>query len=503
MKILIVDDNLDSLYLLDTLLTKSGYNTIKAENGVEALGKLKKNKVDVIISDVLMPKMDGFQLCRKCKEDERLKEIPFLIYTATYKRKQDEEFVLGLGAERFIIKPQEPKNLLKILDDVISKGKKKKSGARFKKPVREELYLEEYNKRVIKKLEDKVKNLNREISRRKKTEDELYTRVKELNCLYSLANLTMKQDISLEKLFESTIKSMHKGMQYPELVCGRIVFDKKDFRTDNFKKTKWKECRDIKVGGKNKGVIEVYYIKKRPGTGKTSFSREEKRLINGVSEIISVHIEQKLSAEELEESYSKINTLFDCITKTLAYIVEARDPYTSGHQKKVAILATAIAEKMGMDEETIEAINTTSLIHDIGKLKIPTSILTKPGRLTDVEFKMIKTHPVVGYEILKDIRFPYPVADIVLQHHERLDGSGYPKGLKSKDISLEAKVIAVADAMEAMTSHRPYRPSLGLDKAIEEINKGNGKLYDQEIVDISIDLLRKKAFIKKMERAAN
>jgi len=502
MKVLIVDDNLDSLYLLDTLLTKSGYITIKAEDGIEALEKLKKNKVDAIISDVLMPKMDGFQLCRECKKNEKFKSVPFLIYTATYRRKQDEEFALRIGAERFVVKPQEPKNLLKIIGDVISKNKRKKPGLCIKGDVKEELYLAEHNRRMIKKLEDKVKCLNREISSRKKTEDELYKRVKELDCLYSLANLTIRHDISLEKLFESSIENMRRGMQYPELVCCRVTFDKKEVKTDNFRKTKWKEFRDIRVEGEKRGMLEAYYLKKKPGPGKTSFSREEKRLANGVAEIISVNIERKLSAGELEESYHKINGLFDCITKTLAHIVEARDPYTSGHQKKVAILATAIAEEMGVNEETVEAINTTALIHDIGKLQIPASILTKPGRLTDVEFKMIKTHPAVGYELLKDIEFPYPVADIVLQHHERLDGSGYPRGLTEKDISLEARIIAVADAMEAMTSHRPYRPSLGLDKAIEEINKGNGKEYDQKIVDISIKLLKNKAFKAKMESIA-
>ena len=178
MKILTADDDLERLYLLDTLLTKSGYKTIKAENGAEALKKLKKSKVDAIISDILMPKMDGFNLCRECKKDKKLREIPFLFYTATYKRKQDEEFALKLGADRFMIKPQKPENLLKILDNVISKKKKKKTGKQFKEPVREKIYLAEHNRRVVKKLEDKIKSLDKEISRRKKTEVELGRRVK-------------------------------------------------------------------------------------------------------------------------------------------------------------------------------------------------------------------------------------------------------------------------------------------------------------------------------------
>jgi len=499
MKVLMVDENSDSLYLLEKILKKSGYITIKAEDGVEALEKLNKNKVDAIISDVVMPRMDGFKLCSECKKDDRFKSIPFLIYTSDYRRKQDENFALRIGAEKFLVKPQEPANLLKILNETISENKKGESALSNKSNTKKELYQADRNRRMIKKLEDKVKCLNSEISKRKKTEDELYKKVRELDCLYSLANLTIRHDVSLEKLFESAIENMRSGMQYPELVCCRVMFDEKEVKTDNFRKTKWKECRDIKVKEEKRGILEVYYLKKKPGSGKAIFSREEKRLVHGVSEVISINIERKLSAGELEESYRKINRLFDCVTKTLTHIIEAKDPYTSGHQKKVAILATAIAEEMELDEETVESINTSALIHDIGNIQIPASILAKPGRLTDLEFKIIKAHPTIGYEMLKDIEFPYPVADIVLQHHERLDGSGYPKGLTEKDISLEARIIAVADAMEAMTSHRPYRPALGLDKAIEEINKGNGKEYDQKIVDISIKLLMNKTFKKKTE----
>jgi putative nucleotidyltransferase with HDIG domain len=503
MKVLIADDNIESLYFLDTLLTKSGYRTMTAENGAQALRRLKKHKFDAIITDILMPKMDGFQLCRECKSDKRLKEIPFLFYTATYRRKEDEEFALSLGAERFIIKPQEPEILLKILSDAIEEHKKKEHKIGLKEPVKEEIYLAEHNKRIIKKLEDKVISLDKEITRRKETEDKLFERIKELDCLYSVSNLAIRQDVSLEKIFKETVKQISEGMKYPELVCSRIIFDKEVFKTDNFKETKWKESRDIKVEGVKKGVMEVYVIKKRPAILKNQFLKEEKKLINAVSEILGVYIERKVAREKLEESYHKISTILDCIISTLAYIVEAGDPYTSGHQKKVAILATAIAREMGMDKNKIDAINTAALIHDIGKIKIPASILSKPGKLSDIEFEMIKIHPQVGYDILKNIEFPYPIAEIVVQHHEKLNGSGYPYGLKSKDIKIEAKVIAVADAMEAMISNRPYRPALGIDKAIKEITDGKGKFYDPKIADVCIKLIRKKSFRDALEKDQN
>ncbi|MBN1383515.1 MAG: response regulator [Elusimicrobia bacterium] len=494
MKVLIVDDNPESLYLLNTLLTRSGYTTVSAEDGVEALGKLKKKKIDIIISDILMPKMDGFQLCRACKKDDKLKKIPFLFYTATYRRKQDEEFGLSLGAEKFIIKPQEPDVLLKILGDFVMEHKKKKPKRSLIEPISEDLYLAEHKRRIIKKLGDKIISLDKEIAIRKKTEDELYIRIKELNYLYSMVNLMIKPSIQMEKIFEETVKHISDGMQDPELTCSRIIFNKKEYKTKNFKETKWKSYQDILVRGKKKGVVEVYYLKKRLKNSKDQFFKEEKKIIDGVSKITSAYIERKLTEEELRESYQKIKTTLSGAIKTLANIVEVRDPYTSGHQKRVAMLATAIAEKLGLDKDEIEAINTTALIHDVGKIQVPTSILSKPGKLSDVEFKMVKIHSRVGYDILKDIEFPYPVAKIVAQHHERLDGSGYPEGLRSKDITMEAKIIAVADAMEAMISHRPYRPALGIDKAIEEITREKGKLYDSKIVDICITLLKKKSF---------
>ncbi len=149
---------------------------------------------------------------------------------------------------------------------------------------------------------------------------------------------------------------------------------------------------------------------------------------------------------------------------------------------------------MGLDKYRIEAINTAAKIHDIGKINVPASILVKPGKITDIEFSLIKTHSQVGYDMIKNIEFPWPLADIILQHHERLDGSGYPNGLKGKDIMLEAKVLAVADVVEAMSSHRPYRPMLGLDIAIKEITENRGLLYDPKAVDACRKVLFEKKF---------
>jgi putative nucleotidyltransferase with HDIG domain len=174
--------------------------------------------------------------------------------------------------------------------------------------------------------------------------------------------------------------------------------------------------------------------------------------------------------------------------------VETRDAYTAGHQQRVTDLARAIAKEMGLSEHQIDGIRMAASIHDVGKIGVPAEILNKPVRLSNIEFNLIKIHPVVGYNILKQIQFPWPVARIVLQHHERMNGSGYPHGLSGEDILLGARILGVADVVEAMVSHRPYRPALGIDKTLEEISKNRSTLYDPQVVDVCIRLFREKRF---------
>lgn len=179
---------------------------------------------------------------------------------------------------------------------------------------------------------------------------------------------------------------------------------------------------------------------------------------------------------------------------TISKIVETRDPYTAGHQLNVSESATAIAREMKLTEDKIEGIRIASLVHDIGKISIPAEILSKPIKLNEIEYSLIKDHYQIGYNILKTIDFPWLVAKIVLQHHEKIDGSGYPQGLKGNQILLEARIIGIADVIEAMSSHRPYRPALGIDKALEEIYKNKGNLYDSEVVNVCIKLFKEKRF---------
>ncbi len=212
-------------------------------------------------------------------------------------------------------------------------------------------------------------------------------------------------------------------------------------------------------------------------------------------------IETRRSEDQLQSTLERLERALDGMVKAMSMTIEMRDVYTSGHQRRVTGLAVAIAEELHLPSEKIEGLRFAGVLHDIGKIAMPAEILSKPTRLTKTEFQLIKDHPRIGFDILKDIQFPWPVAHIVLQHHERMDGSGYPDGLIGEAILLEARILAVADVVEAISSHRPYRPALGIEKALEEVRRGRGIRYDMRVVDACLKIFRDQRYTFKKDSA--
>lgn len=332
-KILVVDDTPASLKLLTDIMKAEGYDVRSAINGELALNAASSNPPDLILLDIRMPEMDGFEVCKRLKSVAATQDVPVIFVTAA---SETDEKVRGfeLGAVDYVTKPYQ--------------------------------------------------------------RDELLSRVH--------AHLELHQ------------------------------------------------------------------------------------LRHHLSEMVDAQTAQ------LVESEKKLKkNLLDSVA-VLAAIVEMRDPYTAGHQRRVSEVAVAIANIMQLNQTQIEGIHLAGIVHDIGKIQVPAEILVKPGALSDLEYMLIKAHSQNGFDLLKTVDYPWPIAQIVLQHHERMDGSGYPQGLKGEEILLEARIISVADVVESMTSHRPYRPSLGIDAALEEIEHNRGIKYDSLVVDACVKLFREQGY---------
>ncbi|HEY50064.1 MAG TPA: HD-GYP domain-containing protein [Dehalococcoidia bacterium] len=227
---------------------------------------------------------------------------------------------------------------------------------------------------------------------------------------------------------------------------------------------------------------------------KSQLLKELKDTRQRIHELEKFETNHKQTAESLKHSMEKVQRILDDTINVMASIVELREPYVVGHQQRVAILACAIAAKMGLSDEQIDRLRTAATLHDTGKIYVPTETLGKPAELTETERAMVNLHAQMGYKVLQKVDFPRPVAQIVLQHHERFDGSGYPSGLSGEEILPEARILAVADVIEAMASNRPHRPAPGVEKALEEISKNKGALYDPEVVDASLELFAEQGF---------
>jgi len=341
----------------------------------------------------------------------------------------------------------------------------------------------------------------RDITEYKKAEKALREneeRLREAQALGKIANYEVDENtrdvIWSDEMYE--LFERDRELPPPSIEQIPAYFSEEEFvRFAQLTKTVFNEgkevCGDI-IAKMPSGKNPVFFITIRP------IKNDKGQIIKTFGTIQDVterkKVEQRIteSEEKLKQSYDQLQKTFFGITQSFAATVELRDLYTAGHQKRVAELASAIAREMGLSEENVQHVYVAGLVHDIGKLSVPSEILAKPGELNEIEFALLKIHAQAGYEVLRNIDFPYPVARWVLEHHERLDGSGYPSGLTGDKISMEARILAVADVVEAISSHRPYRAALGIDQAIREIQINKTILYDEKVVDTCIHLFNEK-----------
>ncbi|MFC1626220.1 HD domain-containing phosphohydrolase [Pseudomonadota bacterium] len=453
--ILVVDDVPANLKLLRDILIKEGYKVRPASNGTDALEAVKITKPDLILLDINMPGMDGFEVCQRLQENDQTNDIPIIFVTASTDL---VGLIKGfqLGAVDFITKPFQEMEVL----------------------ARVSTHLELFHMR--KNLQEMVELRTKDLQQSESKYRTLFESSSDAIMLLDEKGFFDCNSATL-KMFDCSSREEFLDHHPSELSPSA----QPDGRSS-------KEAADEKIAlAYKKGRNFFEWLHRRvSGEGFPAEVLLTRLTLDG-RDVLQATVRDITQRKQAEESIreSLVGTI-----SAVSKAIEARDPYTAGHQQRVASLAKSIAHEMGLDEERINGLVLGASIHDIGKIHLPAEILSKPAKLTDKEFSLIKDHPQSGYDILKDIKFPWPVSDIAYQHHERMDGSGYPQGLKGDKTCLEARIVAVADVVEAMSSHRPYRVGLGIEKALEEIEQGSGRVYDPEVVKCCLKLFREKGY---------
>lgn len=559
MRILIVDDREDARYLLSALLSGHGYVVETATNGEDALVKLRGNGFSLVISDILMPGMDGFQLCREIRKDERLRGILFVFYTATYVEENDRKFAMQLGADDFILKPTEPNAFVARIQAVIDKADAKGKTPRAPQLTAEADVLRLYSERLVAKLEKRTLDLDKELVERRKAEETVRRHAERLELLRAIdiailearspaqiSETVLDVLVSQVNVTRASIVGFDTATRKGRVLAVRDTMNAMVLPAEEIPIESFGDVGAL-IRGEHREVDDLRDLPKRTPiedallrAGIVSYAavplRAAERLIGllnlgfatpgGTSQAclelagevgnqlaialqqtelreevarhaaqLELHVTKLSEAKaELEESYHRLSLALSQTVQALAAAAEVRDPYTAGHQRRVSELAVAIAHRLNLPADRIEGLRVAGLMHDIGKLAVPSEVLSKPTRLTETEYALIQEHPATAGNILASVEFPWPVADIVLQHHERMDGSGYPRGIRGDAILLEARIIAVADVVEAMASHRPYRPALGVDPALKEIQSGSGTRYDAAVVAACVELFESGEF---------
>lgn len=391
-KILCLEDSHSQAQQLSALLTSHGYTVTLAVDGLDGLYKLADFKPDLVISDVQMPRLNGFEFCSTMKNDLELGAVPIILLTSMAARK---DIIQGLnaGADYYLTKPYNEHLLISMVEFIFSNWDYTSSG-------------------------------------------------------YAGRDLEVTPTGTEEKIRAK-----------PEQIVNFLFSTHENLITNN------------------RGLIEA---------------RQALLSINNdLEEMVKEKtVSLKKEIDEREKANAALKKMLEGTVGALARAVEMRDLYTAGHQQRVSEISCRIGEQLALSPAQLEGLRVMGLLHDIGKIIVPAEILTKPSRLNDYEMLCIKAHPQAGFDIVKDIDFPWPVAAAIRQHHERLDGTGYPLGLIGQETIIEARILAVADVFESMSSHRPYRPAFGIEVALQELIDHQGALYDPDVVEAALRVLQ-------------
>ena len=548
--ILTVDDYEFVREILAAYLEDSGFSVLQADNGRTGLETFRQEGPDLVMLDLRMPEMDGLEVLSYITAESPDTPVILVSGMGTI---GDAIKALKLGAWDYIAKPIHD---MGVLEHAVNKALERSEFIEEKKLYNEHLEAEVKNRTAeveqrSAELEKAYNDLQREVGVRKQAEEELSSINLELtmlsDCIHAVVRATDEQELMTEicRIIiavggyemawvgfaehdeQKTIKPvamMGKNDGFLETIniswldcdrgrgpTGTAIRSGEPVVNDNTKENPnfivWRDeavkrgflssiALPLKSNGDVFGALSIYANK--PGT----FDKSETKRLMGLTDDLAygiialrTRIERIQAGEQIELHVDKLQKALSGTIEVVASTVEVRDPYTAGHQRRVAMLAKAMAEMMELSDSQIEGIYMAGVVHDLGKIYVPAEILSKPSRLNDIEFNLIRTHSQVGYDLLKTIDFPWPIAQIVHQHHERLNGSGYPQGLLDEQILIEAKILSVADVVEAMASHRPYRPARGIDLALDHIKEEKGNLYDSSAVESCMSLFAEKGFV--------
>ncbi len=545
-KILIVDDQEQNLYLLRTLLIGNDYQVIEATNGAEALELARAAPPDLIISDILMPVMDGFSLCQEWKKDEKLKNIPFVFYTATYTDPKDEELALSLGAARFIVKPVEMGDFISMIEQVITEVEAGIIAIPQKSRQEDVAYYRMYNESLIRKLEDKMleletanRALEEGIAERKQAEmeitrlfEESQRRLNQVEALHSIElaisasidlhttlNVLLKHVQSLLEvdaanilLFNSDLREFnfsagrgfrtdnleHATIRLNTSFAGRAAFDRRAVVVSEKLTSRAEQAFSrmyeaegfvayagvpLIAKGQIKGVLEVYH---------RSPHRPESEWLNLLETLASeaaIAIDNSQLFTSLQQSNIELALAYDATIAGWSRAMDLRDKETEGHTQRVTDLTLRLARAMKISDSELIHIRHGALLHDIGKMGVPDNILLKAEILTDDEWKKMRKHPEFAYEMLSSIRYLQPALAIPYCHHEKWDGTGYPRGLKGEDIPLVARIFSIVDVWDALINDRPYRPAWTEEQALKYIQDQSGQSFDPQVVKAFLEMM--------------